>query len=97
MRAFGLTNAEPGAHNFFYGLVPDTVGAAADAVVDLIAEADSAGAPSDDVSPEEKEENIEAAPIREKRGEGGATAEGVEMIVSFGGTATSTDVSGRRL
>lgn len=92
-----MTYAEPGANNFFYGLVPDTIGAAADAVVDMVAKGDSAGTPSDDVVAHDDEEEIEVAPSGEKRGEGGATTEGDEMIDSFGGPATFTDVSGRRL
>lgn len=78
------THAEPGANNVFYDLVPESIGAAAADVLDLIAV-------------DEEEGEIEPVRAGGKRGEGGATPEGVEMIDSFGGTATSTDVSGRRL
>ncbi|KAK1860112.1 hypothetical protein I4F81_002702 [Pyropia yezoensis] len=100
-----MAHAEPGANNVFYDLVPVDVGAAADAVVDLVADESTAsptsallGAAARRAGEEEAEEEEEdrspaGAPVDAAPGASG----GGDMITSYSGSADTTDVSARRL
>lgn len=98
-----MAHAEPGAGNAFYDLVPVDVGAAAEAVVDLVAEesmrplsAALLGGHARDVDEEEEGEEGDGS-AGGARGDGDVGLAGSEMNDTFSGSADATDVSARRL